>query len=194
MTGDPMFHGAMPQLYDEHLGPVLFAPFADVAVERLAPRSPEHVLELAAGTGRATRALAAGLPTASVVATDISRPMLDEAAARHDGRAVRWRQADARQLPFGEATFDAVVCHFGVMFLPDKVTCYREVRRVLTADGMFVFAVWEGLAANDVPATVAAALVELFPDDPPTFMERIPHGYHDRGAISGHLADAGFGH
>src|SRR4051794_8772410 len=116
----PLFRGSMPQLYDECLVPALFAPFADVTGFRLAPLSPARVLETAAGTGAVTAALAAALPDAAVVATDISDAMLDEAARRLVGGRVTWRNADAQDLPFDDGSFDAVVCQFGVMFLGDK--------------------------------------------------------------------------
>jgi ubiquinone/menaquinone biosynthesis C-methylase UbiE len=74
---------------------------------------------------------------ASIVATDLNQPMLDQAAAIQAARPIEWRQADAMQLPFPDTAFDVVVCQFGVMFFPDKVKAFSEARRVLRPGGPF---------------------------------------------------------
>jgi len=85
------------------------------------------VLELAAGTGVLTRAIMASLPGARVIATDLNVAMVDVGSARVP--AATWRQADAMQLPFGDARVDLVACQFGVMFFPDRPAAYAEVAR-----------------------------------------------------------------
>jgi SAM-dependent methyltransferase len=151
------------------------------------------VLELAAGTGVVTRQLAARLPAgASIVATDLNQPMIDRAARVGTARPVFWRQADALQLPFDDASFDAVVCQFGVMFFPDKVRAFAEARRVLRPGGVFLFNVWDRIEENDFSVAVTDALAQIFPENPPRFMARVPHGYHDRATISRDLSQAGF--
>ena len=74
------------------------------------------------------------------------------------------------------------------MFFPDKVQGYREARRVLQPGGRFLFNVWDEIAENEFADVVTQALAELFPHDPPRFMARTPHGYHDRAAIARELA------
>jgi SAM-dependent methyltransferase len=190
---DKVFSGSMPTLYDTHLVPLIFEPYAADLVNRLASRSLTSVLEIAAGTGVVTRALAAMLPQrAAVVATDLNQPMLDRAAALGTTRPVEWRQADAMQLPFQDGSFDAVVCQFGVMFFPDKPKAFAEARRVLRPGGVFIFNVWDRIEANEFADTVTTALGSLFPGDPPRFLARTPHGYHDRPAIEQDLANGGF--
>ncbi len=190
---DKVFSGSIPQLYDTHLVPLIFAPYADDLAGRLRPMSLTRVLEVAAGTGVVTRALAATLPEAAgIVATDLNQPMLDQAAAIGTTRAVEWRQADAMQLPFGDGTFDAVVCQFGVMFFPDKAKAFAEARRVLRPGGVLVFNVWDRIEENEFADTVTTALASVFPDDPPRFMARTPHGYHDPGVIARDLRVGGF--
>src|SRR3954463_14117085 len=104
---DKAFAGSIPELYDRRLVPLIFEPYAQDIAARVAARQPRHVLEIAAGTGVATRALAAVLPpAATLVATDLNQAMLDRAAARGCGRPVEWRQADALALPFDDARFD----------------------------------------------------------------------------------------
>jgi SAM-dependent methyltransferase len=127
-----------------------------------------------------------------IVATDLNQPMLDQAATVGTKRAVEWRQADAMNLPFDDATFDAVVCQFGVMFFPEKVKAFSEARRVLNRGGIFVFNVWDRIEDNEFADTVTTALASVFPNDPPRFMARTPHGYHDRSQIVRDLAQSGF--
>jgi SAM-dependent methyltransferase len=128
----------------------------------------------------------------SIVATDLNQPMLDQAAAIGTARPVEWRQADAMKLPFADGAFDAVVCQFGAMFFPDKAKAYSQARRVLRPGGVFLFNVWDKIQENEFADTVTTALESIFPADPPRFMARTPHGYHDYRAIERDLADGGF--
>jgi SAM-dependent methyltransferase len=190
---DQVFVGSIPKLYETHLVPLIFEPYVVDLVNRLVSRSPARVLEIAAGTGVVTRALASALPeSVAIVATDLNQPMLDHASAVGTLRPVEWRQADAMQLPFGDGTFDAVVCQFGVMFFPDKAKAFSEARRVLSPGGVFIFNVWDQIEENEFADTVTAALESLFPEDPPRFMARTPHGYHNRSTIERDLKSGGF--
>jgi SAM-dependent methyltransferase len=103
-----------------------------------------------------------------------------------------WQQSDALTLPFEDQSFDAVVCQFGVMFFPDKVLGYKEARRVLRPGGHFIFNVWDQISDNEFADVVTEALATVFPQDPPRFMARTPHGYHDVATIREELAMAGF--
>jgi SAM-dependent methyltransferase len=145
------------------------------------------------GTGILTRPLAAALPTSvAITATDLNQPMLDFARSQPGGERVHWQQADAQRLPFPNQTFDAAICQFGVMFFPDKPKANREVFRILKPGGRFIFSVWDRLETNDLSFIVHKAVMKLYPDDPPMFMERTPMGYHDIGKIRVDLADGGF--
>ena len=190
---DTLFAGSIPELYDTHLVPLIFQPYADELARRVAALQPARVLETAAGTGVVTRALARALPAqAEIVATDLNQPMLDRAASVGTQRPVRWQQADAMQLPFDAASFDVVVCQFGVMFFPDRAHAFREARRVLRPGGMFLFDAWDRIEENEFAGEVTNALAALFPADPPRFLARTPHGYADRNHIAADLAAAGF--
>ena len=107
-------------------------------------------------------------------------------------RRLTWQQADALALPFEDRTFDVVACQFGAMFFPDKVQGYREARRVLKPGGRFFFNVWDRIEDNEFADVVTQALAAVFPDDPPRFMARTPHGYHDVAKIREELTAAGF--
>lgn len=190
---DKVFAGSIPELYDRYLVPLICEPFAAELAHRLAGRRLSRVLEIAAGTGVVTRAMAAVLPeNVSIVATDLNQPMLDYAAAMGTQRVVEWRQANAMQLPFEGETLDAVVCQFGVMFLPEKSKAYAEARRVLRSGGIFMFNVWDRIEENDFADTVTTALESVFPNDPPRFLARTPHGYYDRETIKRDIENAGF--
>jgi SAM-dependent methyltransferase len=190
---DHRFAGSIPDVYQTYLVPLIFEAYAWDLASRVTVGAGGRVLEIAAGTGVATRALAATMtPNVALIATDLNEEMLRQASKRGTARPIEWRQADAMQLPFEDHHFDAVVCQFGVMFFPDKVGAFAEVRRVLTPGGMFLFNVWDRLEENEIPHVVTIALESVFPVEPPRFMARVPHGYHDCHAIRRDLAAAGF--
>ena len=171
------FSGSIPRLYDQHLGPVLFEPYAADLAARLPAGEGLRLLEIACGTGIVTRRLRAALPdSATIVATDLNEGMFDYARVAVPAPGIVWQQADAQALPFPGASFDVVVCQFGFMFLPDKVQGFREARRVLAADGLLLANVWNSLAENPYALAIHETLARRFPADPPSFLET-PYGY-----------------
>lgn len=191
---DKVFAGSVPENYDRFMVPLIFQPFAIDLAKRAASFSPKAVLETATGTGVVTRALAPQLPSgASYVATDLNPPMLDYATSQQPpGCRIKWQQANALELPFADAAVDVVCCQFGAMFFPDRVAAYREAKRVLKPDGHFLFNVWDRIEENVFADDVTNALAEMFPADPPRFLARTPHGYHDTALIRRDLEAAGF--
>jgi ubiquinone/menaquinone biosynthesis C-methylase UbiE len=188
------FGGSIPEFYDTYLGPLIFESYAVDIANDVAALSPRKVLEIAAGSGIVTRALAPLLGAhSSYTVTDLSQAMLDYARGRQgsDERII-WRQADALALPFPDAVFDVVVCQFSVMFFPDKVAGYSEAARVLNPEGKFIFSVWDDIESNEFADVVTDAAASVFPLDPPTFLARTPHGYHDAELIRSQLDAAGF--
>ena len=191
---DKVFAGSIPENYDRYLVPLIFESFAQDIARRASELTPHSVLETAAGSGVVTRALAPRLPShARYVVTDLNEPMLDYAAKRQPADTrISWQKADAEALPFEDATFDLVCCQFGVMFFPDRQTGYREAKRVLRPGGCFLFNVWDRIEENVFANDVTNALAEMFPSDPPRFLARTPHGYHDPELIRRELKSAGF--
>lgn len=167
------YTGDIPQNYDRGLGPVLFLPYAEELARRVARLEPRELLEIAAGSGVATRELRDRLPaSARLTATDISADMLAVARAKiREGEAVAFDIVDACSLPFADAGFDAVLCQFGYMFFPDKPKAMRESWRALRPGGRYILAVWDGEQHNPWGRTCLETLREFFPNDPPQWMK-----------------------
>jgi len=192
--GDGAFSGSIPQVYDRCLGPMLFRPYAVDLTRRLAALPARDVLELACGTGIVTAEVARVLPADTrIVATDLNQAMLGVAVRATDAPNVTFQQVDAQSPPFDDDSFDAVYCQFGVMFFPDKGGAYAEMQRVLRPGGTLLFSVWDRIETSPIVHAVGEALARCFPDDPPQFISRVPHGYHDTAAIRDALEAAGFG-
>jgi ubiquinone/menaquinone biosynthesis C-methylase UbiE len=187
------FAGTIPAAYDRYLGPILFQPYAEDLAARLKVDANGSVLELACGTGILTRILRDRLPaTTRLVATDLNEPMIRNAAEKfRQGEAVEWQQVDASSLPFDDESFDAVVCQFGIMFLPDKMLGAREAHRVLKPGGVFLFNVWDSMEHNHLGRIAHETITGFFEKDPPAFYQ-VPFGYHDQGEIKRVLENAGF--
>lgn len=188
---DREFAGALPALYDRYLGPFLFEPFASDLAARVAGFSG-RLLEVAAGTGILTRALARVAPDATITATDLNAPMLAQAASWPGLERVSWQPADALALPFAPGAADLLTCQFGVMFFADRAAFYRSARRIVRPGGRLLLNVWDRIATNAIPSTVSAAVAACFPEDPPSFLARTPHGHHDPDVIRRELAEAGW--
>jgi SAM-dependent methyltransferase len=189
---DVRFSGSVPANYEQYMVPLLFRPYAELLAEHAAQFQPRSILETAAGTGVVTDLLARVLPGAKVIATDLNQAMLDVAATRVSAPNVTFREADALDLPFEDESFDLVVCQFGAMFYPDKVKGNAEARRVLRDGGHYLLAIWDRIERNVLSNLANRSMHELFPDDPPKFMERGPFSYHDPEWIERDLIAAGF--
>jgi len=192
MSSITRFAGQIPELYDRHMGPVLFEPYARDLAARM-PTATRRLLEIAAGTGRVTRHLLGALPAdGELIATDLNEPMIVEAQRRlpADSR-LRWQTADAQGLPFGEAMFDVVACQFGLMFVPDKPLALREMRRVLRRGGTLLLSTWDDLTRNPATKVLHELAYAETPSDPPTFM-KTPFSMPDPVALRALVEAAGF--
>ena len=192
---DIKFSGAVPDIYDRFMVPMIFEPYAADMAARVAALNPASVLETAAGSGVVTRVLAPLLSAeARYVVSDLNPPMLERAKLRQPAdERLEWSAADALDLPFPDESFAVVLCQFGVMFFPSRVKGYGEAKRVLQPGGTFLFNAWGSLADNLVAEAVYEATSAIYPANPPDFFPRVPHGYHDEGRIRADLLAAGFG-
>ena len=192
MSTDTMFEGTIPALYNRYLVPLLFDDYAHKAARRVASWTPRDILETAAGTGILTTALREENPDARILATDLNEAMLAVLDARGLPGETASRYADALDLPCRDESFDAVVCQFGIMFFPDKVQGNREAHRVLRDGGRYLLVIWDKLSANPSQRVVEEALKPMFPDNPPSFISRMPFGYSEHEQIEADLHAAGF--
>jgi ubiquinone/menaquinone biosynthesis C-methylase UbiE len=190
---DSVFSGSIPAVYDRYMVPLVFAPYAQLVSERAAAFRPGKVLETAAGTGIVTEALHRAIPDAEILGTDLNTTMLEQAALRIASPNVRFEPADALDLPFADASFDLVVCQFGVMFYPDKVRGNAEAHRVLRDGGRYLLVIWDRIERNLATMTAGKAVAGLIPAEAARFYERVPFRYHDPAVIEQDLRAAGFG-
>lgn len=192
-TNQAQFVGDIPHHYDTGLGPIIFADYAEWMAQRVAAANPSRILETAAGTGIVSRRLRDALPpTAHLTVTDLNPPMLALARSKFgSGEAVSIEAADALALPYGNASFDAVVCQFGLMFFPDKPKSFREVYRVLEPDGRYFLSVWDSHRHNPFARIVDEIVRRTFPVDPPQFY-KVPFSCHQIDPIREDLGAAGF--
>jgi SAM-dependent methyltransferase len=114
------------------------------AVERLQPRSGERILDLATGTGWGSRVIAQRFSGVKLTGADIADQMLEHARSQAATQklAVEYVHADAEKLPFEDASFDAVISTFGVMFVSKPEVAAAELARVIKPGGRLVLATW----------------------------------------------------
>jgi ubiquinone/menaquinone biosynthesis C-methylase UbiE len=116
-------------LYERHLRPTLFVPYAINLAELVANDCKEgSVLEMACGTGIVTRQLRARLkPPVALTVTDINLGMLDYAQRKLNSlEGIIWQQADIAHLQFPDGSFNVAVCQFGIMFVPERPRLSRN--------------------------------------------------------------------
>jgi len=127
-----------------------------------------------------------------LVATDLNPGMLAFAQAKfRANKNLVWQEADAGTLPFPGSSFDAIVCQFGLMFVPDKESAMCESYRVLNAEGVFLFNVWDSIERNPIGRIAHQTIASFFDRDPPNFYE-LPFGFYEADRIRALLQRAGF--
>jgi SAM-dependent methyltransferase len=114
----------------------------ELLCEAMDLRAGQKLLDVAAGTGNAT--LAAARRWCDVTSTDYVRALLERGRARSnaEGFPVEFKEADAEALPFNDASFDAIVSTFGVMFTPNQDKAAAEMLRVCRSGGKIGMANW----------------------------------------------------
>lgn len=148
-------------VYDEQFVPALFRHWGPVLCDAANIGPGQRVLDVACGTGALTVAVAERVaPRGAVLGLDANPEML-EVARRKQG-SIEWRDGRAESLPFADASFDAVVSQFGLMFFDDRVAALREMQRVLRPGGHLAVAVCDALEHSPGYAALAALLERLF--------------------------------
>jgi phosphatidylethanolamine/phosphatidyl-N-methylethanolamine N-methyltransferase len=157
-----VIYGSMAPLYDALCG-ALLQPGRRRAMSLLNPQPGQLILEVGVGTGYGVNHYPAGC---RVVAIDLSRPMLDQAARRVDRahlEAVTFAQMDATNLGFSNGVFDAVYVPYTINVIPDPVAAGRELLRVSRPDARIVFVNhFDGIrATTNLINTAAGKLASL---------------------------------
>lgn len=140
-----------------HLGQLL--------LERCSASPGEAVLDVGCGGGVTSLALAERVgPTGRVVGADVSALILEVARTRGKGIAnLEFRVSDAGNDDLGREAFDLVTSRFGLMFFTRPQEAFRNLRRMLKADGRMVFICWRTFAENPWMAEPAAAVFDILP-------------------------------
>jgi len=135
---------AAAQAYEALHVPAIFEEWVEPVLDAAGVAPGQRVLDVACGTGVLARAASRRVGAAGTVAgLDPSPGML--AVAGQIDATVHWRQGTAESLPFADASFDAVVSQFGLMFFADRSEAIREMMRVLVPGGRLAVAVWDSL-------------------------------------------------
>ncbi|MEM6658236.1 MAG: methyltransferase domain-containing protein [Pseudomonadota bacterium] len=187
--------GAKWLTYEDQMDDLL-SPVLDLVLDRAALQPGMRVLDIGCGTG-ASAVQAAQIVGANghVLAADISQPFLDRAAERAATEGVehtRFQLADAQVHAFEQSDRDAMISRFGVMFFDDTVAAFANMARALKPGGQMTFAAWGPLDDNPwFKAPHALACARL--GKPPQVDRNAPGplAFHDRGRVSGLLAQAG---
>ncbi|MEV5054153.1 class I SAM-dependent methyltransferase [Arthrobacter sp. LAR12-1-1.1] len=127
------------------------APFGEALLEELPLRPDSRVLDVAAGTGEPGLTVAKRVSEGRVVLADISAGMLrvaEEKASAWGLTNLDFEVCDAAAMPFGDSTFDAVYCRFGLMFFPVMSAAMAEMARTAQPGARVGAVVWGRAAAN----------------------------------------------
>jgi ubiquinone/menaquinone biosynthesis C-methylase UbiE len=174
----------LAQVYDS--GPGCFAYFGARLVDAadLAPR--QRVLDVACGRGAVLFPAAERVgPQGMAVGIDLSEEMVQatRAESAQRGLTVSVQVGDAEQLEFDSASFDRVLCGFGVMFFPRLERALAEFRRVLKPGGLVAVSMWQVAQADDAQVV----LDRLFPST-----QNVARWITQPEQLSGLLGEAGF--
>ena len=137
------------------------APFGEAMIRQVDPQEDFRILDIASGTGEPGLTAAALVPKGAVTVTDLSERMLAvaaENAARRGLRNFETRACDAGALPFADESFDAVLCRFGFMFVPDVGSAARECARVAKRGARVSAAVWSAPEKNPWAMTILGTI------------------------------------
>ncbi|WP_267354047.1 MULTISPECIES: methyltransferase domain-containing protein [unclassified Methylobacterium] len=173
----------------------MFEPLTEALFERAGLNPGATALDIGCGSGATTVEAARRVGAAGrVTGADISAPLLAVARARVGGEApVSFVEADVEQADLG--TFDAALSRFGVMFFPDSLRAFANIRRMLRPAGQLTFLCWRTLSENLWVQVPREAVLPLLPEVPPPPAPDTPGPFRfaDADGLGALLRNAGFG-
>lgn len=177
------------EVYEEFFVPAIFANWSPQVADSAKIQAGQHVLDVACGTGILARTLAERVgKTGSVIGLDINEGML--AVARRKAPQIEWQKGTVDDLPFDDASFDAVVSQFALMFFENRPHAVQEMMRVLKPGGYLAIAVWDSLENTPGYAAMVDLLKRLF-DETTANKLRAPYILGDAAKLRQIMADAG---
>lgn len=192
MSSNSSFTNLIAENYEKYMGPMFFVPYAEDTASRLTNGKINSLLEVACGTGQVTRLLRKKLGDAAIIATDLNPGMIEVAKKIVNVKDnIEWQTADAQELPFEDNSFDAVICQFGLMFVPDKQKAVNEAFRVLKTGGRFIFTTWDKIEFSPFTKIVRDTALTFFKEDPPDFYD-VPFSMYETAEMESLMSIAGF--
>jgi len=184
-----------PETYERYIVPTWMLDWTEdlLSAGRVGPG--KRVLDVACGTGIVARKAAALVgPVGRVAGLDANEGMLNVAGtcARKEGlAAVEWHHSDVSCMPFSPGEFDAVLCHQGLQFFPDKIAALKEMARVLVPGGRLALGVW-GSTDRCPYVTAVSGVLETYLGTDSTALLRQASSLSDRNTLLGLVREAGF--
>jgi ubiquinone/menaquinone biosynthesis C-methylase UbiE len=160
--------------------------FVDALLHAAKIKPGTRLLDVACGTGVAS--VRAGAMGARATGVDFSPEMIAQAQKRHPG--IAFQTADAKQLPFADARFDAVIANFGIHHVERPERAIGEARRVLAPGGTFAFTFWAAPQENTAWRLMFEAIAKHGRSDVPMPAGNDAHATPEN--FSGLVAQAGF--
>ena len=191
------------EMYEQHLVPAMFEPFARDLIHLCNIRRSDKILDVACGTGIVSRLAIdyVDVIAGKVVGVDINPVMLNMARHCSVGTDIDWNEGSTMSLPFPNEFFDLVVCQQGLQFFPDRIKALGEMNRVLVGAkgnrdkdrsyGRLVLSVWTSIKDSPGFSILKRLLQETISHEAATIMQ-LPHSLPDSSELVSLVRAAGF--
>ena len=187
------YGGSGPEIYERHMVPSIFGPWAADLVKLAAPIAGERVLDVACGTGIVALLAAERVGSkGKVVGLDLNPGMLTVARSASAGiENIEWREGNATAMPLSDGMFDLVFCQQGLQFFPDRLASLKEMHRVLVPGGRLAVSVWSSIANSPGFSLLAGALGKHIGPEAAALM-RLPFSLASQAELRSLMERAGF--